>query len=67
MASPTATTTSRMALRVSTDPEGPPVPIRFFLSLRRRSLPGLVRPFPRLARERPRRSVLLRGPLPPTP
>ena len=30
MASPTATTTSRMALRVSTEPKGPPVPIRIF-------------------------------------
>ena len=44
MVSPTAMTISRMALRVSTGPEGPPVPMAYFLSLRRRPPPGLVRP-----------------------
>ena len=40
MVSPTAMTISRMALRASTEPEGPPVPMAYFLSLRRRPPAG---------------------------
>ena len=50
--SPTAMTISRMALRVSTEPEGPPVPMAYFLSVRRWPPPGWVRPLLRVGRGR---------------
>jgi hypothetical protein len=41
--SSTAMTIRRMALRVSTEPKGPPVPMAYFLSLRSTPPPGLAR------------------------
>jgi len=52
--SPTAMTISRMASKISTEPWGPPIPMAYFLSLRRTPPPGLARPLLWVDRQRRR-------------